>query len=165
MKKRAIFIFLLGFLVSDYVVGQEKTKNSILVGINLSNCHPCHMPLLIFPGLSIEYERLLGNKFSVGVEIGTNFIFDSPFPYFGVRGRFYPRSGEFFTGLKLGLVKYPGFHFFPIISPEFGWKFDFEKNNNWFFMPSVAARFTIHNEVPIVEWTFISLGIKIGYRF
>lgn len=163
MKKLLMLGILLMFFSGGFVFGDKKLNNSISGGINLSGVVP------IFPSLSLEYERLLGDRFSVNIGIGTNVFI---VPYAEIGGRFYPWSGMFFVGLNFGVFGlFPdliGVDTYPMITPEFGWKIDFGQTRRWFLMPSAAGRifFDIHNDEQIVASRIITvMNLKIGYRF
>jgi hypothetical protein len=174
MKKSLIILFLfisLNVFAEDGENNvdseQETVRNSISGGINI------HLYFFVpIPGLSLEYERLLGKIFSVGLEVGTILFFE---PYFIIRGRIYPFSGMFFTGLSWGLwspsLKYS--MYYQMISVELGWKIDMKKDK-WFLMPSILAGLigpeinnnTIHGQTELrMEMFLLKLDFKIGYKF
>ena len=180
MKKLFLIGILFLFLLTGIVFGHESNNNSVAGGINFSILHD-YISLPNSLGLGIEYERLLGNKFSVGIDIRTFGPGYLPFAMAlnaEIFGRFYPFSGGFFTGLSFGVwgilwaggytgEESFGSHFegFPKISPELGWKIDFGKINRLFILPSVKM-----SCIYIIQNNTIRLGssdfsLKIGYRF
>ena len=77
MKKFLIILLFWIFIISNAfaeddennIVSEQKTaRNSVSGGINLSSYF---FIIYLLPGINIEYERLLGKMFSVGLEIGT----------------------------------------------------------------------------------------------
>ena len=162
-EEKAIFIFLFVMLYGNVVFGQERERNSISGGIYLLGFFDPGLEILELPGFSLEYERLLGSKFSIGIEIGTVFFGAS---HVEIRGRFYPWSGMFFTGLGFGAFGYAGAPtggISPAIFPEFGWKIDIGKRNKWFLLPSIKTMvcFNVRNRVAVLP----TINLKIGYRF
>ena len=173
MKKPLIILFFWVFIISNTfaeddenkIVSEQKTaRNSVSDGINLSSYY---FPIPIGPGLSIEYERLLGKIFSVGLEIGTMWFYR---PYFEIMGRIYPFRGMFF-GLSWGLwwPEPKDSYYFHLISAEFGWKIDLKKNKNWHLTPSIAGR--LYGDPPdndrkfSIEMILPVLNFKFGYKF
>ena len=95
MKNRFICIFLIIFC-TGIIQGQE-AKNVISVGPNVSTQSS------LFPnpspGLSIEYERIVNNYFSFGVDLGVVMFFN---PYIEIQVHYYP-ANMFYIGLGLGI--------------------------------------------------------------
>ena len=153
------------FAQSGYI---KPKKNLIAGGINIS----IFSVGTIFPGLSLEYERLLNDYFTIGLDIGTNGVI---FPYIEIKGRWYPLSEILFFGLGAGTVGVWGgprldsddddgwFKFHPIICPEFGFKIDIGKRNRWVLIPSISARIPFLH--PLTSEFFLDFCIKAGYKF
>ena len=169
--KKIFFMFFLIVLYINVAFGDETTNNSISVGTNYSfGFFPegiSYMP----QGINLGYERLLGDKFSFGIEVGSlaSFIY----PYFEIQGRFYPWAGMFFTELGFGglmsllqsdvnnedKVSMP----FPFIfSLEIGWKINIGTKNKWFLSPSIEEILLLTN----TNLVFLTnLCLKISYNF
>ena len=153
---------------------QKTERNSFSLGINLSSffLYP------IVPGLSLEYERLLGKYFSAGLETGTIWLIENH--YAEIRTRYYPWSGMFFAGISWGIFNFKTYMFdgkkyiMHMITTELGWKINLKKNKKWFLMPSIAARAIDprirdnnvwqKNEL-VMEMILPELNFKIGYAF
>jgi len=181
--KKLFFMFLLTLLCANITFGDETAKNSISGGANFFYCFFLGKSGFLPPGLSIEYERMLGNKFSVGAEIGGSIGGNiGILPYVEIRGRYYPWSKMFFIGVGLGICIFAGYQWysifnedgtmegirtweteiFPSASLEFGWKIDIGKTKKWLLLPSAAGVVVFDYFYP----EFIArLNMKIGYKF
>ena len=177
MKKHLIILFFWVFILSNAfadddekrIVSEQKTARiSVSGGINLSS----YFMIPMNPGLSVEYERLLGKLFSVGIEIGTMWFYT---PYFEILGRIYPFSGMFFGlgwGLWLATPEY--LNYYHMVFAEFGWKINIKKNTKWHLTPSVAVKM-IQPEIKdnnvwkknslVMEMLLPELNFKFGYKF
>ena len=165
--KKIFFCFFIFFLYSKVIYGQEELspppvdkKNAISGGVNISRV----FSFPVVPGLHLEYERLLGDKFSAGLEIGINWV---TIPYIKIQGRLYPRKKMFFTGLGWGfwglpLWKQVSVLNYQMTTLEFGWKINIGKKRNWFFTPSAVVKL-LYIEYP----AFINpqLNLSFGYKF
>ena len=149
--------------ISFTVQGQEAPQNVIAGGINFSDEFP-YSQIIVRPGLSIEYERLLNNQFSVGGDMGTNV---SSWPYGEVQGRWYPWTKKFFAGLGVGTIciwgSHPGYSnfLFPVFSPEIGWKIDIGKAQKGVIILSLTDRINFR---PLYT-NMLELCFKIGKKF
>ena len=135
----------------NVVFEQETARNSISGGINICLAHDDR-------GLSLGYERMLNDKFSLGVEIELSF-----FLYIAIKGRFYPWSGMFFIGLSCGVGALPVGAAYLIAYPEFGWKIDLGQTNRWFFSPNARLSFMLSQTLYFEMLPRINF--KIGHRF
>jgi len=174
MRKWLMFLLFGLFVLSifaqenDASFDQKTLKNSISVGINTTS----YLPVSLVPyyiGYLLEYERLLGNKFSIAFETSVNMLL---FPYCEINGRFFPWSGMFFTSFGLGFGRWVWTrlqNITPTISTEFGWKIDFGKRKKWFLMPSIAGKamfFTFYEDKKIVlDSINPEINLRIGYKF
>jgi len=194
--RKFIIYFVLTIIVNAGVFSNENinvsdeiktAKNSISGGFNVyyTPFYSSFYDLSEFsmPGLSIEYERMLGNKFSVNAEISGNL---EKLRYLEIQGRFYPWSKMFYTGVGLGVNLLGGYQWFsifnsdgtmenirvwdpeifPSLSVEFGWKIGIGKMKRWFFRPSVTGIFVYDHYPPYSYLEFLTrLSIKTGYSF
>jgi len=154
--KRIITVLILYFCILSAVSGQESPKNMVAGGINLS-AGPwlSYIPL---PGINFEYERMLGNMFSIGGEIGSNMFY----PFVEIFGSWYPWSKMFFTRLGLGWWSLFG----PSLMTEIGWKINIGKKNTWALIPSLKGRMSMFiMEKGVSIGGICELGLKIGYKF
>ena len=174
MKKQTVLALFFAAFCPFAAQGQEAQKNLISFGINFSDEFPFSQ-IIIRPGLSLEYERLLNGYVSVGLEIGTNMTF---LPYTEIQGRWYPFAEKFYAGLGLGImnlwafspVKYRNFF---IIAPEIGWKFGIVKDYigksrarkpyryKWAIIMSLADRIFVGSS----DINMFELCFKIGKIF
>jgi len=164
MKKTAVIVLLFILLTSGIAFGEEAKNNLAIIGANFSG--------IIFPNLSLGYERILTDNFTLYSGIGTNIIL---IPYAEIQGRWYPRAQSFFTGLGLGIFGFntptifpPPLPIAPMVSLSIGWKNNVGKSGNWVLIPAFTARIimdvydinSIHIEHGVPE-----LSLKIGRKF
>ena len=174
MKRISIFMLLIifYFLVSFSIFGHETNKNVISVGVNLSDIFPPNIDIFYRPGLSMEYERLFNNYFSMGLGIGSNMTL---LPYGEIFGRYYPWSETFFIGIGLGLMYVWGLpvaggvikpKLSPKISSEIGWKIPIGKRKRWVIIPSfLALGFCYFDEQNSHIYGMYGFCLKIGRKF
>ena len=124
--KKLFLAFLLIFLFTFNVKGEESRNHFLHVGVNTF--------FHVFTGLSIGYEYSINNNFSISIEAGTFF---GAFPYAAATVRWYPWANIFFVGLGPGAWLYPGPRFH--ISPTIGWKILLGKQGRLFLMPNLAG--------------------------
>jgi len=177
MKK--ICIVLLFIFSTINVNGEELEKNIIYGGISAS---PVGIgfgigflsPHFLF-GLSLEYERLFNEMFSLALDIGIDPVLT---PYAEIKGRWYPRSNIFYLGLGTGI-----WGFIPLslvnnsagysitLSPTIGWRTNADQNNKWVIMPNITNRFLLYRNNSdghyfagaVGEW--LRVNISFGYKF
>jgi hypothetical protein len=103
-------------------------------------------------GAGARYERMLGPKFSIGIDVYWNsllMIWNESEA--GIFGRFYPWQGTFFWELGLGLHSHTALSFFKgivaingaAVSPGFGWKIDVGKPGEFFIAPGIKIPITV----------------------
>ena len=166
MKKLLVLALVFTSLCSITVSGQEHRKNLIAGGFNFSDEFP-FSEIIIRPGLSLEYERMLNIEFSLGLEIGTNMTL---LPYAEIQGRWYPWYEKFFVGLGLGVMNIHTFSpvnhitIFPVISPEVGWKFNI-RYTDWAVLVSASDRIYPHAYFESLYLNILEFGFKIGRTF
>ena len=151
--KKIFLAFLLIFLFTFSVKGEE-TRNSFLsVGINTF----FHVPT----GLSIGYEYSINKSFSISIEAGTFF---GAFPYAAATVRWYPWANIFFVGLGPGawLGLPPSFY----ISPTLGWKIFPGNQGRFFLMPNLAGKiqFDPRSFHPFFL-QFIRINLSVGFSW
>ena len=149
------------FFCRYFVQGQESSKNVVSIGINFS-AQPRFDFYDLSPGVSIEYERLLNNYFSVGLDIGMEMSFI--WPYAEIQGHWYPWAKMFFVGFGLGV-----FGWFLTISLDIGWKINIGKANRLVIISSTAVRKFLGDIGQPFYYIFIpnivEFCLKIGYKF
>jgi len=167
MKKITLCAVLLIALTFG-AVAENGRKNMIAGGTNVSGI----IFFAVFPSLALEYERMLDDngRFSLGAEIGNTFII---IPSAEVRGRWYPRSPVFFTGLGLGAWGFIPTAWTPnykllMVSPQVAWRIDIGQPSGWVMLPTITGRIPVTSfegklEAPGVVFTDIAL--KFGYQF
>ena len=178
MKKIIIVVFLIISYV-NVAFGDEAAKNSISTGTNIlfafspkSDSDPVGVSYG-GTGFHINYERLLGEKFSIGAEIGSLFFY--LLPYLEIQGRFFPWAKMFFIELDFGAMttlmfdngnsKDHVFTPFPYITFGFGWKIDLGKKKNWYLLPSIEEIFFLQGLFGSEVIFETNLCLKIGYKF
>lgn len=138
----------------------------------------------------LEYERLLGERFSAGAGVSFSRTMKSVLDlhYAEAYGRFYPgMKNSFFIKLGSGIYRLSfsspllyilsdagteevsnGSIMLPLISTGMGWKIDTGRRSSWFLLPNFNARIIIlaalpHSVIPI--GALFEAGLKVGYRF
>jgi len=161
MKKLTLCAVLLAALTCK-TFAENGEKDMVAGGANLSG--GLSFPFL--PGLAFEYERMLDDRFSLGAEIGSSMTI---VPYAELRGRWYPSSSIFFTGLGLGVWNIIASPFLLptsfMVSPQIGWKIDIGKPGGWVLLPTFTERVMFaYNDMHL--WGFITdIALKVGYQF
>ena len=166
MVKSMALAFLLMPLCAYNVLGQESAKNAIYGGIGVS---VIILEADLLPGLNIEYERSLNSMFSIGIDIGTEFVI---LPYAEIKGRWHPWSKSFFVGLSLGIYGFSRTvvntysNTFLSISPSIGLKIGIGGHNKWVIMPSITSRMLINPKNGIwLAGEILKINFSIGYQF
>jgi len=169
---RLIGFFILFFLITTFAHGQEEQpvktadaiNNWISGGIFISYVYSD-----FFLGIDIKYERMFGNKISLGTNFywgwsplshydavewsGIKFGIDVPF-------RYYPWGKKFFIGTALGFGykkdkgkefffyrEYENIYYGLTITPELGWKFYFRNTGGFFLQSGLAVPIFFGKEI------------------
>jgi len=148
--KKIIFILILVLVFSGALFAQEDRPANIR-----SNWLSGELSLL---GAGLRYERMLSQKWSVGINAYWNSLF-----WFwneleaGLSFRFYPCGRTFFTGLGLGFHIHSGTYEYEYsggtytwfgtvtggaVAPEIGWKIDVGKEGGFFIQPGIKVPVT-----------------------
>jgi len=166
MKIKVIIGVILISLCISTVSGQEN-RHMVTGGFNtvlFPNLNAMSFSLLM-PGLTLEYEYMLSKNFSLGVGIGTNFLYS--LLYSEIQGRWYPWARVFYVEMGLGLY---GKFFYPYlyVFPEAGWKINIGKRNKWALMPTIGGRMLFgkySDEIAANFFVLSEIGLKMGYKF
>ena len=147
--KKVFLAFLLVFLFSFNVTGEETRKHFLYGGVNTF----FHFPA----GLNIGYEYSINNNFSISLDFG-NFV--GPFPYATTTVRWYPGANIFFVGLGAGVwfASAPRY----VITPAIGWRISLGQGDRWFIMPNLAGLLEIFPRRPE---PFIRANLSVGFNW
>ena len=161
MKKSIYLAFFLVSLCANNASGQESAKNTLYGGISLTS-----YVTYIATGFTIEYEHSLNNMFSVSIDMGIDLL-----PYAEIKGRWYPWSKTFFTGLGIGIwgfFPYPEDYLSLLISPAIGWKINIGKQNRWVLVPNITYLClpfgSVYRDDDWWKESF-KISFSIGYKF
>ncbi|GMO16849.1 MAG: hypothetical protein LBG79_01080 [Spirochaetaceae bacterium] len=134
MKKKVFLGLAILMLAAGGVFAQEKAKNTIAGGLDLG----------LFSGVSIDYERMLNDKFALGIEAGYDLaFFIIPDIFADVQVKWYPWAGKFYADLGAGYAQI--FYVVPaiMITAGAGWKIDIGKPNGFILDLGAAIDYNI----------------------
>jgi hypothetical protein len=142
MKRFFLVLVAVLVLAAGSISGQESESGA-------ENWLSAELGLL---GVGARYERMLGPKFSIGLDVYWNsaFLYWNEFEA-GIFGRFYPWEGTFFWELGLGFHNHTALSFFKgivvingaAVSPGLGWKIDVGKPGEFFITPGIKVPVTV----------------------
>ena len=117
-------------------------------------------------GINAEYERMINNKHSISINIGSDPMF-IPYPIYNaeIKYRWYPWPYGFFIGLGTGIWGNENYQW--SISPTIGWKLNINPKNRLAIMPSITDRILI-NENIATDWRpliMLNFNLSVGYNF
>ena len=120
-------------------------------------------------GAGARYERMIGPRFSMGLNGYANVSWPLQFIHIGAAAfaRYYPWGGVFFAGLGLGYsasaVPGAGRHGIAL-TPEIGWKIDVGREGGFFLQPGIMFPITaVFNPFEHMPGVVAYLGLGIAF--
>jgi hypothetical protein len=113
-------------------------------------------------GLGLRYERMLGPKTSLGLDLNFLPVYIVAPPYFDTNAFFhvYPWGKTFFLGAGLGYGTIADYYNGFTVTPEIGWKIDVGKVGGFYLTPGFTfpVVFSAYGPRAIMRFAYFGLG-------